>query len=140
MLSQNESFWENFTFTFATPAITSSTYEQLRVVEKTLSTINMIVIVFGTLGNTLTLLLLMRKNVHKHSCMRYLAVLCFLDTCCLYTWNFSMIYSKFRRRKIEHEGPLLCRFFAFYSYSILQTSSWVICAIGWCVLMKNGGN
>ena len=102
----------------------------LKLIEHTLSTINMIVIVFGTIGNTLTLSILFRKNVYKHSCMRYLAALCLLDIFCLYTWNFSIVHSMFKRRKIEHEGALLCRIFSFYSYFILQASSWVICAIG----------
>lgn len=103
---------------------------EIRLIEKTLSIINLGFIVFGTVGNLLTFLILMRKNVFKHSCMRFLAVLCILDTLCLYTWNFSMVYSMFFRKKIEHEGAIFCRFFSFFSYFILQSSSWTMCAIG----------
>lgn len=106
-----------------------------QVYEGLISTINMIVIIFGTLGNLFTLLILLHKNVYKHSCMRYLAALCVLDTMCLYTWNFSLVYRTFRGRKIEHEGPLICRMFSFYSYFTLQTSSWIMCAIGNCFFL-----
>lgn len=126
----NESIIENFSSLFNQPTKSNSIAEQLKLIEQTLSTINMILIIFGTVGNTLTLLILLRKNVYKHSCMRYLAALCFVDICCLYTWNFSMVYSMFTRRKIEHEGPFYCRIFSFYTYFTLQTSSWIICAIG----------
>lgn len=118
------------TMASTTKLVFQSSTQELKLIERTLATISMIVIVFGTIGNTITLLILFRKNVYKHSCMRYLAALSLLDIFCLYTWNFSIVYSMFRRRKIEHEGPLLCRFFSFYSYFILQASSWVICAIG----------
>ncbi len=123
---------ENYTY-YSTATKASQIYEEL--IKRTFSTANMAVILFGTIGNLFTLLILLRKNVYKHSCMRYLAALCIVDTLCLYTWNFSMVYSMFRKRKIEHEGPLLCRLFSFYSYFTLQASSWIICAIGiYCFL------
>jgi hypothetical protein len=103
---------------------------ELRLIEKILAIINFLFIVLGTFGNLLTFAILMRKNVRKHSCMRYLAALSLLDLFCLYTWNFSFVYSNIRNKKVEHEGALICRFFSFFCYFILQTSSWIICAIG----------
>lgn len=103
----------------------------MKTFEWTLSIINLCLIIFGTIGNLLTFLILLRKNVYKHSCMRYLAALCLIDTFCLYTWNFSTVYSIiFRERKIEHEGVIYCRLFSFYNYFMLQSSSWIMCAIG----------
>ena len=102
----------------------------VRNTDRVLSMMNFSFIIFGTLGNLITFFLLLRKNVRKHSSMRYLAALCLVDTCCLYTWNFSNIYKIFRHKKIEHENAIICRLFAFYSYFILQASSWLIVAIG----------
>jgi hypothetical protein len=98
--------------------------------ERGLVMISFSLIIFGTLGNLMTFFLLLRKNVRKHSSMRYLAALCLVDTCCLYTWNFSGVYKFFVNKKIEHESAIVCRLFAFYSYFILQASSWLIVAIG----------
>jgi hypothetical protein len=92
---------------------------------------NLLFIIFGTIGNMLTFLVLLRKSIFKHSCMRYLATLCILDTLCLYTWNFSSVYQElFTGRKIEFEGAIICRLFSFFSYFILQASSWIMCLIG----------
>ena len=92
--------------------------------------LNLFPIIFGTIGNLLTLSILTRKSVRKHSYLRYLSSLCVIDILCLYTWNFSLVYSYFTNKKIEHEGEIYCRFFSFFSYFILQSSSWVICSIG----------
>lgn len=102
----------------------------LKPIENILAVFNFSFIIFGSVGNFLTFLILIRKNVRKHSYMRYLASLCLIDTLCLYTWNFSFVYSYFNGRKIEHMGKIYCRLFSFFSYFILQSSSWVICSIG----------
>lgn len=103
----------------------------VRFIQTVLATLNFLFIIFGTLGNLCTFLLLMRPNIRKHSCMRYLATLCIFDMLCLYTWNLSLVYQVlFTGKKIEFEGPIQCRIFSFYSYFILQTSSWIICWIG----------
>ncbi len=104
---------------------------QLKLIEKILFIINFLFIVLGTFGNLFTFAILMRKNVRKHSCMRYLAALSIIDLFCLYTWNFSLVYSVLHNKKIEHEGAIICRFFSFFCYFILQSSSWIICSIGW---------
>lgn len=105
--------------------------QDYQFIQKILASLNFLFIVFGTIGNFGTFLLLMRKNIRKHSCMRYLATLCIFDLLCLYTWNFSLVYQVlFTKRKIEFEGPIICRLFSFYSYFILQSSSWIICWIG----------
>jgi hypothetical protein len=103
----------------------------VKIVLQVLATLNFLFIIFGTIGNLCTFVLLMRPNIRKHSCMRYLATLCIFDMLCLYTWNFSLVYQVlFTGKKIEFEGAIQCRLFAFYSYFILQSSSWIICWIG----------
>jgi uncharacterized membrane protein YozB (DUF420 family) len=107
-----------------------TTAHRVNHMEQVLPMINFVFIIFGTIGNLATFFLLMRKNVHKHSSMRYLAALCLVDMGCLYTWNFSIVYKFFQQRKIEHESAIICRLFSFYCYFILQASSWLIVAIG----------
>jgi hypothetical protein len=58
--------------------------------------------------------------------MIYMACLCLIDTCCLYTWNFSIVYRQFTNRKIEHENAIAYRLFSFLCYFVLQSSSWLI--------------
>ena len=102
-----------------------------KLVQSVLALVNFLLIAFGTVGNLLTFVILMRRSIRKHSCMRYLAALCVIDILCLYTWNFSLVYKElFTSRKIEFESAFICRLFSFYCYFILQSSSWVICCIG----------
>lgn len=103
----------------------------LKLINIILASLNFLFIIFGTIGNICTVFLLMRKSIRKHSCMRYLATLCTFDFLCLYTWNFSTVYRDlFTGIRIEFQGSIICRLFSFYSYFILQCSSWVICWIG----------
>lgn len=90
---------------------------ELKLIESILAMLNISFIIFGTCGNLVTFSILMRKNVRKHSYMRYLASLCIIDTFCLYTWNFSIVYSYFQNKKIEHISPIYCRL--FHSFAIL---------------------
>ena len=119
----------NFTFSVLADQLKNDMI-QLKLIEKILFIINFLFIVLGTFGNLFTFAILMRKNVRKHSCMRYLAALSIIDLFCLYTWNFSLVYSVLKNKKIEHEGAMICRFFSFFCYFILQSSSWIICSIG----------
>ena len=76
-----------------------------KLVQTVFAYFHLFLIIFGTVGNLCTFLILMRSNIRKHSCMRYLATLCLLDIFSLYTWNFSRVYKElFTKRKIEFEG------------------------------------
>ena len=108
----------------------ASVNTELEIITNILGFINFFFIIFGTIGNLISFVILMRKDVRQHSCMRYLATLCLLDIFCLYTWNFSLVYSLFKKKKIEHESSAICRLFSFFSYFILQSSSWIIVMIG----------
>ena len=103
-------------------------------VNKTISIINFIFVVFGTVGNLFTFCILMRKNLRKiYSYTRYLSALCIIDIVCLYNWNFTYIYQDIfssDKMRLEFYSPLSCRLFSYNAYSSLQLSSWIICVIG----------
>lgn len=99
---------------------------------KIISYFDLILIIIGTIGNSFTFIILIRKNLIKYSYCKYLSVLCLADIVCLYTWNLSNIYRDlFSKTEIrfEHENEILCRIFAFTSYCSLQTSSWLLATI-----------
>ena len=126
-------FFSSFNIEFETNELKPKNPQEMydvKLIKKVLASVNLLFIIFGTFGNFCTFLLLMRRNIRKHSCMRYLATLCIFDLFCLYTWNFSLVYSVLKNKKIEHEGAMICRFFSFFCYFILQSSSWIICSIG----------
>jgi hypothetical protein len=108
--------------------------EDLKPAYLIISIINFVFVVFGTLGNLFTLLILMRKNLRKvYSYTRYLSALCIIDILCLYNWNFTFIYQDIfsnTHMRIEYYSSLSCRVFSYCAYSSLQLSSWIMCAIG----------
>ena len=99
-----------------------------------ISIINFVLIVFGTVGNLFTFLILMRKNLRPvYSYTRYLSALCLIDIVCLYNWNFTYIYQDILssdKKRIESYSPMSCCIFSYIAYSSLQLSSWIICVIG----------
>jgi hypothetical protein len=106
--------------------------DELKPAYLIISIINLVFVVFGTIGNLFTFFVLIRKNLRTvYSYTRYLSALCIIDIICLYNWNFSLIYADvFQKMKIEFYSPLSCRIFSYIAYSSLQLSSWIMCVIG----------
>jgi hypothetical protein len=77
---------------------------------------------------------MLRKNIRKHSCMRYLSILTLSDTLVLYQWNLGTFYKynfsvppKFL--DLEDISIFWCRWISYFAFSSLQLSAWLLCAV-----------
>ncbi|CAF0824254.1 unnamed protein product [Didymodactylos carnosus] len=89
-------------------------------------------VIIGTLGNCLSILVLLRQNLRRHVTMRYLIAVSVADTVSLYGWNLNNFY-KFtinpRQDNLEEISIFHCRAVSFMSFVGLQLSSWCLTAV-----------
>ena len=103
-------------------------------IEQVISWYSMLLIVVGTICNLTSFSIMLRKNIRKHSCMRYLSILTLSDTLVLYQWNFATFYKynlSFAPSYLDLEDISLiwCRWISYFAFSSLQISSWLLCAV-----------
>jgi hypothetical protein len=84
-------------------------------------------IVFGTIGNILSLLVLLRRKMRIHSTFTYLTILSLCDTLVLY---FGLLRDFLvNKYKIDVNGDLFCKFHVFSFYFVLHMASWLLVAV-----------
>ncbi|UJR09897.1 hypothetical protein I4U23_014119 [Adineta vaga] len=86
-------------------------------------------IIIGTIGNILTIIILLRPNLRKHTTMRYLIAVAIADLCSLYSWNLNLFYKHLinpYQNDLEDASIVSCRFVSFFAFVSLQLSSWYL--------------
>ena len=85
-----------------------------------------ILIVLGTIGNSLSLAVMMRKNLRRHTTALYLMVLAVVDTAVLYNWflrNWTYAVSGIDTRLLSVAS---CKIHTFCSYFFVDFESWIL--------------
>ena len=87
--------------------------------------IPIILIVLGTSGNMLCIVILLKKQHRQLSTNIYIIFLCMMDTLSLYQWNLSYIVYTLRggKQKITDQSLFLCKWGEFLSFYTLHTSA-----------------
>lgn len=116
------------TTTIAAQADTTSSDQVKRKVMRFLTEETSLVwIIFGTIGNLLTLLVLCKPRMRKHSTFTYLTILSLCDTLVLYFGLFRdyLVY----KYKYDIDGDFICKFHVFFFYFVLHMASWLLVAV-----------
>jgi hypothetical protein len=82
-----------------------------------------------SLGNLLTIILLLRPNLRQYTTMRYLTAVAVADLCSLYSWNLNLFYKHLinpYQNDIEDASIISCRLISFIAFVSLQLSSWYL--------------
>ncbi|CAF1334467.1 unnamed protein product [Adineta steineri] len=99
---------------------------------QSLSIYALILIIVGTVGNLLTIIVLLRRNLRRLVTIRYLIVVSICDTISLYGWNLNSFY-KFNisstNQNLEDVSLIHCRVISFMTFVSLQLSSWCLTAV-----------
>lgn len=131
-LFQQDIFIEELLPTNLTVVILSNNHPIQRLIIRCLSIYALILVIIGTVGNSLTILILCRRNLRRYVTMRYLIAVSVSDLISLYGWNLNNFY-KFTISKdynnLEEVSLLHCRIISFFSFVGLQLSSWCLTAV-----------
>jgi hypothetical protein len=99
--------------------------------EKYLSYYTLFLIIIGTICNFTSFMIMHKKNMSKHSCMRYLSILSLTDVIVLYQWNMNTFF-KYNLSKppiysdLEEISLFWCRWICYLAFTSLQLSSWLL--------------
>ena len=103
-----------------------------RLVIRCLSFYALLLVIIGTLGNTVTIIVLCRRNLRRIVTMRYLIAVSVCDIVSLYGWNLNNFY-KFSisptGNNLEQISLVHCRLFSYLTFVGLQLSSWCLTAV-----------
>lgn len=84
-------------------------------------------IIFGTVGNLLSLAVLLRHKMRIHSTFTYLTVLSVCDTLVLY---FGLMRDYLvHKYDVDVQGAWLCKVHVFAFYFVLHMASWLLVAV-----------
>ena len=86
-------------------------------------------VIIGTVGNALTIIILLRPNLRRHTTMRYLIAVATADLCALYSWNLNLVYKHLinpYQNDLEDSSVFSCRLISFVAFVSLQLSSWYL--------------
>ncbi|CAF3657013.1 unnamed protein product [Rotaria socialis] len=132
--SQHDSAMDNVFEQF----INSSTAKSLnyssihRIVIRFFSLYALALVIIGTLGNLITIIILCRPSLRRYVTMRYLVAVSVCDIISLYGWNLNNFY-KFsissRRTNLEEISLVHCRVVSYLTFVGLQLSSWHLAAV-----------
>ena len=85
-----------------------------------------ILLVLGTIGNILSLAVMLRKNIRESTTSLYLSVLAIADTAVLYTGLLMNYVIKLSGYYIFDSSRFACKFGRFTIYGLQQFDSWVL--------------
>lgn len=110
----------------------STTNSFHRLVIRCLSIYALALVVIGTCGNILTIIILCRRNLRRYVTMRYLIAVSICDIISLYGWNLNNFY-KFtissENNNLEEISLIHCRVISYLTFVGLQLSSWCLTAV-----------
>jgi hypothetical protein len=106
-----------------TPKLDTNCYEIAEFIVSGIIPVGLIVI--GTLGNLLCVIILIEKENRKKSTNIYLIFLCIVDTISLYQWNLTYIVFEFTagKQQITNQSLFLCKSVEFLSVYTLHTAA-----------------
>ncbi|CAF3919878.1 unnamed protein product [Rotaria sp. Silwood1] len=103
-----------------------------RLVIRCFSLYALVLVIIGTLGNLLTIIILCRQNLRRYVTMRYLIAVSVCDIIALYGWNLNNFY-KFTisstNTNLEEISLVHCRVVSYLAFVGLQLSSWCLAAV-----------
>jgi hypothetical protein len=112
--------------------VSSNYYPLYNFVIRCLSYYALALVIIGTLGNLLTIIILCRRNLIRSVTMRYLIAVSVCDLISLYGWNLNNFY-KFtissNGKNLEEISLVHCRVVSYLSFVGLQLSSWCLTAV-----------
>ena len=122
----------NDTSTGCDPSLvrTSNSREPYRTITLTLLRIYPLLFMFvGTAGNLLSVYVVLRSKLRRHSTFIYLAFLSIIDLAVLYTFCVNFILHAWFNLDLQQVSLIACKIYSFSIYYFPQASAWILTAV-----------
>ncbi|UJR30851.1 hypothetical protein I4U23_018366 [Adineta vaga] len=83
----------------------------------------------GTAGNLLSVYVVLRSKLRRHSTFIYLAFLSIIDLAVLYTFCVNFILHAWFDIDLQQVSLIACKIYSFSIYFFPQTSAWILTAV-----------
>jgi hypothetical protein len=104
--------------------------EPYRTITLSLLRIYPILFIFvGTVGNLLSVYVVLRSKLRRHSTFIYLAFLSVIDLTVLYTFCVNFILHAWFNIDLQQVSLVACKIYSFSIYFFPQTSAWILTAV-----------
>jgi len=108
----------------------TNTREPYRTITLTLLRIYPILfLVVGTIGNLLSVYVVLRSKLRRHSTFIYLAFLSIVDLIVVYTFSINFIFHAWFNIDLQQVSLITCKIYSFSIYFFPQTSAWILTAV-----------
>lgn len=108
----------------------SNTREPYRTITLTLLRIYPLLFMFvGTAGNLLSVYVVLRSKLRRHSTFIYLAFLSIIDLAVLYTFCVNFILHAWFNLDLQQVSLIACKIYSFSIYYFPQASAWILTAV-----------
>jgi hypothetical protein len=108
----------------------SKTREPYRTITLTLLRIYPILfLIVGTVGNLLSVYVVLRSKLRRYSTFIYLAFLSVVDLIVLYTFSINFIFHAWFNIDLQQVSLIACKIYSFSIYYFPQTSAWILTAV-----------
>jgi hypothetical protein len=108
----------------------SNTREPYRTITLTLLRIYPILFLFvGTVGNLLSVYVVLRSKLRRQSTFIYLAFLSIIDLIVLYTFSINFIFHAWFNIDLQKVSLFACKIYSFSIYYFPQASAWILTAV-----------
>ena len=109
---------------------TFDTREPYRTITLNLLRIYPILFIFvGTVGNLLSVYVVLRSKLRRNSTFMYLAFLSIVDLIVLYTFCVNFILHAWFNIDLKQVSLIACKIYSFSIYFFPQTSAWILTAV-----------
>ena len=121
---------ENYTEETATGMTGASCHEDLMTFSSRVYLYGIpLLVVFGTFGNVLSGLVMLRPKMRRHTTCVYLGVLAVVDTATLYTGLSKYWIIELTGYDIREYSPFVCKFSIFCVYFLVQLEAWILVSV-----------
>jgi hypothetical protein len=98
----------------------------IKIFKKIIAFYNIILIIFGTLGNILTCIICLRRRLKKVNTFKLFALNAIMATISLYEWNLRQIILYLFEIDLIYQSLLYCQLTAFLQYVSFESSAWFL--------------
>ncbi|CAF0719943.1 unnamed protein product [Brachionus calyciflorus] len=100
-----------------------------RITDVTLLIYPCVMIVFGTISNSITFIVLTRPRLRRSSTFFYLSCLSIIDLVLLYTFCINLIFYYHFNIDLQDTNLIFCKIYSFLIYFLPQLSAWTCVAV-----------
>ena len=98
----------------------------VNIFKQIIAVYNMVLIIFGTIGNILTAAICFRRRLRKINTFKFFAFNALLDTVCLYEWNLRQFVLYLFNQDCSFTSLIYCNLSSFFQYVSFEASAWFL--------------